>query len=224
MPRSSTCRAINRDHPYPTKIFCNHKWGPNSANLGAKLADPAITSVRSAPKSAARPLKPAAITVPILSPKPMTTKLSQQAAASKSSQSTTLHSNMLVVPHMEAPITPHPSLLTSTSSRSSSSPLAYIMATLHVDTPSHQARVPGQSGRPARIPDQDGHQTRVPGQNGRHVRIPDRDGLQARAPGQDGRSARAPGQDGRPVRAPSQDGRPTRAPRQDGRPVRAPSP
>ncbi|RXN28213.1 rab effector [Labeo rohita] len=127
------CPAIDHDPSYPSKISRCHKWGSNSANLGAKLADPAITYVRSALKSAARSLKPAAITVPILSPKPMTTQLNQQAAAPKSSQSTTLHSNMLVVPHTKTPLTPHSSPLTSPSSRSSSSPLAN---TLHVDTPS----------------------------------------------------------------------------------------
>ncbi|RXN13938.1 reverse transcriptase [Labeo rohita] len=62
MPRSSTCWATDHGHPYPSKIFCGHKWGPNSANLGAKLADPAITSVQSALKCAAHPLKPVSLT------------------------------------------------------------------------------------------------------------------------------------------------------------------
>ncbi|KAL0151197.1 hypothetical protein M9458_053388, partial [Cirrhinus mrigala] len=56
MSRSSTCRATDRSHP--STIFCGHKWGPYNVNLGSKLADPAITSVRSALKSARCPLKP----------------------------------------------------------------------------------------------------------------------------------------------------------------------
>ncbi|KAL0197591.1 hypothetical protein M9458_006131, partial [Cirrhinus mrigala] len=55
MPRSSTCRTT--DHNHPSKIFCGY-----TANLGTKLADPAITSVRAALKSASRPLKPAHVT------------------------------------------------------------------------------------------------------------------------------------------------------------------
>ncbi|XP_026072698.1 uncharacterized protein LOC113052492 [Carassius auratus] len=48
MLRSSTCLAIGSDHTYPPVLSRAQRWVSNSADLGEKVADPALTSVRSA--------------------------------------------------------------------------------------------------------------------------------------------------------------------------------
>lgn len=80
MPRSSTCLAIGPGYPYSPVFPRTRKWVSNSTDLGAKVVDPAITSVQSVLKSASLSLFPASETIPVLSPEPAAAPLSSPLA------------------------------------------------------------------------------------------------------------------------------------------------